>query len=202
MTPRTCFPALLAAAFLLTFLGACRKPQDPGTTTQATNALVKAKSPGLFLPTIRATQKIILPNGTLYEGEIDIDGKPDGQGRVRTQIGTDQQGEWHHGEAYRITGTWIAADGTREVGTWNRDDTKCGGTIYWTDGRKYEGDWRIIEGTPERPHGMGVMTWPDGRTYTGHFSDGDMDGPGKMTWPDGKVQTGSWLHGQFHDSAL
>jgi len=200
-SPLLRLPALLAAAFLLSFLGGCRKPHDPGTA-QGTNTHARAKFPGLFDSKVRAQQKIMLPDGTLYEGEIDDDGKPDGLGRLRLQNGTDQSGEWHHGEAYRLTGTWVAPDGTKEVGVWNRDGTKCGGTINWPDGRKYEGDWRIIEGTPERPHGTGVMTWPDGHTYTGQFRDGEMDGPGKMTWPDGRVQSGSWLHGVFHDSSL
>ena len=61
----------------------------------------------------------------------------------------------------------------------------------------YEGDWRVIEGAPERPDGTGTMTWPDGRTYTGHFLDGNMDGAGKMTYPDGKIEEGTWMQGKF-----
>jgi hypothetical protein len=91
----------------------------------------------------------------------------------------------------------VAPDGTKEVGTWNRDGTKCGGTITWKDGREYKGDWKITEGAPELPDGVGAMSWPDGRKYTGEFHDGNMDGTGKMTYPDGKIEDGLWKQGTF-----
>ena len=197
MQPSTRFPAIMAAALLLAVLCGCRRTDDQGATAPANDTNYWAeKSTFAARVKTRVVGTIVLPNGAFYDGDI-ADGQPDGQGRMASQNGTDQHGEWRDGKAYRLTGTWVSPDGIREVGTWNRDGSKSGGTIYWTNGRKYEGDWRLAEDRPEVPDGTGVMTWPDGRTYTGQFLNGEMDGRGKMTWPDGKVQDGSWQHGNF-----
>ena len=139
---------------------------------------------------------VLLPDGTLYEGAVS-GGKPSGQGTLTSPNGTKQQGEWRDGKPYRVSGTCIEADGTKEAGTWNFDGTKSGGTIAWTDGREYKGDCKVADDAPELPDGMGEMKWPDGRKYAGQFRNGMMDGPGKMTYPDGKVEDGLWQQGKF-----
>lgn len=139
---------------------------------------------------------VLLPDGMTYEGEMS-EGKPNGQGTITAPNGTHQQGEWRDGSVYRLSGTWVAPDGTIEVGTWNRDGTPCGGTITWTDGRKYKGDWKVVEGALELPDGRGEMRWPDGRIYVGRFRDGTMEGMGKMTYPNGKIELGVWKQGKF-----
>jgi hypothetical protein len=141
-------------------------------------------------------QTLQLRDGTVFVGEVTR-GVPDGHGVFTQANGTNQEGEWRHGKAYRISGTWVGPDGTKEIGTWNYDGTPCGGTIFWRDGRVYKGDWRLEEGVPEAPDGEGTMTWPDGRTYTGHFLDGKMDGSGKMSYPDGKIEEGTWMQDKF-----
>jgi hypothetical protein len=143
---------------------------------------------------------LLLPGGMAYEGEAR-DGKPDGQGTMTGSNGTHQWGEFRDGLSYKLTGTWVAADGTREDGSWNLDGTRSGGTIKWRDGRVYKGDWRLESRAPERPDGAGTMTWPDGRVYVGQFSDGKMDGPGRLTYPDGKVKEGFWKQGEFVNPA-
>jgi hypothetical protein len=139
---------------------------------------------------------VLLPDGMTYDGEMS-DGKPNGHGTVTGPNGTQQQGEWRDGEVRRLSGKWVAPDGTIEVGTWNRDGTPSGGTITWTDGRKYKGDWKIVEGALELPDGRGEMRWPDGRIYVGRFRDGTMEGMGKMTYPDGKSELGLWKQGKL-----
>jgi hypothetical protein len=143
-----------------------------------------------------AQQTIVSPDGTVYTGEVK-DGKPEGWGTLTDARGTYQKGEWRNGAAYRISGTCVLADGTREEGTWNDDGTKCGGTIWFADKRIYKGDWVIVDGQPELPYGAGTMTWPDGRQYAGHFINGKLDGIGKMTYPDGRVEDGSWTQDAF-----
>ncbi len=125
------------------------------------------------------------------------DGQLNGQVSVTASNGTNERGEWRDGKSYRMSGTCVALDGTIEVGTWNDDGTRSGGTIKWKDGREYKGDWKLVDGAPELPDGAGSMTWPDGRKYVGQFHDGKMDGNGKMTYPDGKVEDGLWKQGQF-----
>jgi hypothetical protein len=136
-----------------------------------------------------------MPNGGMFTGEIDDQG--DQRGMLAEPTGTRQEGEWRHGEPYRVTGVYVATDGTREEGTWNQAGTTSAGTILWKDGRTYKGEWKNVTGSADLPDGAGTMTWPDGRTYTGHFLDGKMDGPGKMSYPDGKTEDGAWMQGKF-----
>lgn len=146
------------------------------------------------IPNGQGTSKT--PDGQLYTGEFK-DGQPDGQGSVTASNGTNQRGEWRGGKEYRVSGTWVALDGTREEGTWNTDGSQNSGTITWKDGREYKGDWKLAYGSAELPEGTGTMTWPDGRKYVGQFKDGKMEGTGKMTYPDGKVADGLWKDDKF-----
>ncbi|HVM61208.1 MAG TPA: hypothetical protein VMV72_10110 [Verrucomicrobiae bacterium] len=139
---------------------------------------------------------LIFPGGTTYEGEVR-DGVPDGEGTMTSLGGTHQWGQFRNGLSYKLAGIWVGPDGTREEGVWNLDGAKSGGTIKYKDGRVYKGEWKLMDGVPERPNGSGTMTWPDGRVYVGEFRDGWMDGPGKMTYPDGKAEDGNWKAGQF-----
>jgi hypothetical protein len=141
-----------------------------------------------------------LPDGTIYEGETFGD-VPRGWGTVTDPRGTHLEGEYRDGKMYRVSGTWVQSDGTKEEGTWNRDGSKSGGTITWPDGRVYKGDWKVVEGAPEAPHGSGTMTWPDGRKYVGEFQDGQMNGRGLMNYPERKVEDGFWTHGKFVGAA-
>jgi hypothetical protein len=152
-------------------------------------------------PDTSQDETIMSIDGTVFTGQVK-DGRPHGYGALSTPNGTRQRGVWRNGEDYRISGTLVCPDGTVEVGTWNRDGTKSGGTITWTDGQKYEGEWKLQPGsTPELPHGKGTMKWPDGRVYVGQFEDGLMEGRGKMTYPNGKVEEGIWRLGRFTGTA-
>ncbi len=90
-----------------------------------------------------------LRDGTIFVGEVTR-GVPDGQGVLTKSDGTNLQGEWRGGKAYRTSGTWVGDDGTKEIGAWNYDGTACGGTIIWKDDRVYKGDWRVMR---DRPRG-------------------------------------------------
>ena len=148
----------------------------------------------------KAHETVVAADGTIYEGEV-ANRVPNGQGIVTDSRGTRQQGEYRNGQAYRVSGTWVDYDGTKEEGTWNVDGSKCGGTITWKNGRVYKGDWKIVDMAAELPHGDGTMTWPDGRKYVGQFRDGQMEGQGKMTYPDGKVEDGFWKQSKFVGAA-
>lgn len=143
-----------------------------------------------------AQQTIVSPDGTVYKGEVK-NGKPEGWGTVTDAKGSYQKGEWRNGAAYRVTGTCVFPDGTKEEGTWNVDGTKCGGTIWYADKRVYKGDWLVVQGRADLPYGTGTMTWPDGRQYAGRFVNGKMDGAGKMTYADGKIEDGTWSQDAF-----
>jgi hypothetical protein len=136
------------------------------------------------------------PDGATYVGEFR-NNQLNGQGTLTLPGGSVQHGEWRDGEAYRVSGIDISPDGTKEVGTWNYDGTKCGGTITWKDSREYKGDWKIVDGGTDLPDGNGSMKYPDGRKYVGQFHDGKMSGAGKMTYPDGRIENGLWKDGKF-----
>jgi len=139
------------------------------------------------------------PQGRRYVGGFKDD-KCDGQGVETRPNGTNLQEEWKDGQWYRVSGTLVYLDGTREVGTWNYDGTKSGGTITWKDGREYKGDWIVSDLGTEQPHGMGTMTWPDGRAYVGQFRYGKMEGKGRMTYSNGKVEDGVWRENQLAEA--
>jgi hypothetical protein len=139
---------------------------------------------------------VTFPDGATYVGEFR-NNQFNGQGTLTSPDGSTQHGEWRDGNPYRVSGIDIEPDGTKEVGTWNYDGTKCGGAITWKDGREYKGDWKIVDGGTDLPDGSGSMKYPDGRKYVGQFHGGKMSGTGKMTYPDGKVEAGLWKDGKF-----
>ena len=153
----------------------------------------------LWIDQTNADLRVIIPmpNGAIYQGAVGRDRKPEGQVTLTQPTGTILQGEWRNGNPSKLSGTSIFADGTREVGMWNYDDSKGDGKIVWRDGRIYKGPWRSVEGMPDLPDGQGEMTWPDGRKYVGQFRDGKMNSVGKMTYPNGKVEDGSWQEDRF-----
>jgi hypothetical protein len=163
--------------------------QDTGAVTNESRSVQTNAQPTL-----------ITPDGSVYEGEMK-DGRPDGIGTLTDARGSYQKGEWRNGEVYRVSGTCVLPDGTKEEGTWNNDGSTCGGTIWYPDKRIYKGDWVIVNGQAELPFGAGGMTWPDGRQYTGRFVNGKMDGAGKMTYPGGKVEDGTWTLDAFQGAA-
>ena len=187
----TRFAPILATALLLAFFCGCGKfklhkqaakppPRPPGT-----NAPVDPRdvdTPGFKLPgAIRGGPvkigTLLLPDGTIYQGQLSAAGVPHGKGRILSQNGTDQRGEWRYGRIFRVSGTWVAPNGTKEVGTWNVDGTKSSGTILWTTGWKYVGEWWVTDGNAELPHGVGVMTSPDGNVEDGMWTQGNFVGP-------------------------
>jgi hypothetical protein len=191
---------VIFAVTLLDLVGGCGKlnDQEPAAhpAPAPANSVVSGTSAVGLGGGTNAQQTLVMPDGTVYKGEIK-NGKPEGWGTLTDTKGSYQKGEWRNGAAYRVSGTCVLPDGTKEEGNWNDDGTKCGGTIWFADKRIYKGDWVVMEGQPELPYGTGAMTWPDGRQYAGHFTNGKMDGVGKMTYPDGRIEDGSWKQDAF-----
>lgn len=180
---------------LLGLVSGCGKLNDQEPAPQLAPAAVGSTTASGNSET-GAQQTVVSPDGTVYQGGIK-NGRPDGWGTLTDAKGTYQKGEWRNGTAYRVTGTCVFPDGTKEEGTWNGDGSKSGGTIWYADQRIYKGDWVVRDGRAEMPYGAGTMSWPDGRQYAGGFVNGKMDGVGKMTYPDGKVEDGTWKQDAF-----
>ncbi|MGA2139962.1 MAG: hypothetical protein ABSH14_13980 [Verrucomicrobiia bacterium] len=183
-------PAIIATALLLAFFCGCGKfrshKQAPKPRPAPGMDLPRdprdIETPGFQIPQRARTGHVktgvlMLPDGSVYEGQLNNRSVPDGEGHVLSPNGTDQHGEWRFGRMYRVTGTWVARDGTKEVGTWYLDGNVCGGTIYWTNGWKYVGDWWVTDANAELPHGEGVLTSPDGKVTDGLWKQGNFVGP-------------------------
>lgn len=61
------------------------------------------------------------------------------------------------------------------------------GKYIWSDGCKYEGEWRC-----GMRHGYGKLQWPSGAVYEGDFSGGYMHGTGTYTRCDKITYKGRW----------
>ncbi|KAL2554329.1 Phosphatidylinositol 4-phosphate 5-kinase 9 [Forsythia ovata] len=61
------------------------------------------------------------------------------------------------------------------------------GNYVWSDGCKYEGEWRC-----GMRHGYGKLKWPSGALYEGEFSGGYMHGTGTYTRSDNMSYRGRW----------
>ncbi len=70
------------------------------------------------------------------------------------------------------------------------------GTFIYSNGDKYEGEWR-----DGKMHGNGKMVFANGDVYDGQWKDGKMDGEGTLTKADSSVQKGKWKNGEFSGSS-
>ncbi|KAG5556815.1 hypothetical protein RHGRI_007164 [Rhododendron griersonianum] len=61
------------------------------------------------------------------------------------------------------------------------------GKYAWSDGCKYEGEWRR-----GMRSGLGKLQWPSGAVYEGEFSGGYMHGTGTYIGPDNMTYKGRW----------
>jgi hypothetical protein len=149
----------------------------------------------------------------LYEGHLDKDGKPSGQGRLTYSNGRFYEGEFENG-MIQGQGKMTYPNGeTYEGGFKNgkrhglgdiifNDDcvykveskfdekySKVKGIIY-PDGRIYEGECKDTE-----EHGQGKMTYQNGNVYKGSFRNGKAHGQGTIIYPNGDIHHGVWENG-------
>ncbi|KAL2514321.1 Phosphatidylinositol 4-phosphate 5-kinase 9 [Forsythia ovata] len=61
------------------------------------------------------------------------------------------------------------------------------GSYVWSNGCKYEGEWRY-----GMRNGYGKLLWPSGALYEGEFSSNYMHGTGAYTRPDNMTYKGRW----------
>ena len=92
-------------------------------------------------------------------------------------VGEFKDNKMHgYGTLIRAPGTGFVFSGDKYIGQWKNGAKHVQGTYIWSDGDKYEGQWRgtRLGGVAE---GNGIFTWKDGPVYTGQFS---RKGPGEM----------------------
>jgi hypothetical protein len=70
------------------------------------------------------------------------------------------------------------------------------GTITYTDGSKYNGEYYLdSDGKTKIYNGYGTYTWPDGTEYVGDFKDGILNGYGTKTSTAGNKYVGDFKDG-------
>lgn len=103
-----------------------------------------------------ARQKYIYPEGDVYDGFWNNEGKKHGKGILNLTDGSRYEGNFSDG----------LFDGH--------------GVLLFPDGSKYEGEF-----SKGKYAGYGIYTRCDGMKFEGKFSEGKVSGPGLITFPDG-----------------
>jgi len=151
-----------------------------------------------------------------YEGETNVDGQPNGHGRMSYDNGSVYVGSWLNGE---MSGRGIMrynADGSVYYdGEWLRGHKYGIGRFVTATGTVLEGQWdnsQLINGTVTyagdeagnvyigqlsngQRHGQGKMTYADGTWHEGKWREGIENGTGRMFDEDGNYYEGEWVDG-------
>ncbi|KAK4478680.1 hypothetical protein RD792_014173 [Penstemon davidsonii] len=103
---------------------------------------------------------------------------------------TQFNGELSHSSSETIcftSGDILLPNGESYSGSLLGNTPEGPGNYTWSDGCKYEGEWRC-----GMRHGYGKLQWPSGAKYEGEFSGGYITGSGTYTRPDNMVYKGRW----------
>ena len=90
-------------------------------------------------------------------------------------------------------GTLTWTDGTKYEGEFKDDKQNGQGTVTFANGAKYEGEFK-----DDNFHGQGTYTWPSGNKYVGEFKDNKQNGQGTYTTPNGFKYVGEHKDGKFN----
>ena len=115
---------------------------------------------------------IVKRGSTIYQGNM-IDGKRQGNGKMRDSIGNIYEGTWRNDTL--ISGTCTDSIGNRYIGFFNQD---------------------------AQPQGYGVYQSKDGTYYEGNWINGKRDGFGVAIAANNELKVGEWHHGHFHGERL
>lgn len=134
---------------------------------------------------------IKFPDGSLYAGQMNRFGQPEGLGEMYYQDGGVYEGTWskglHHGE-----GRKISSQGDVYIGQWRYGKMHGKGKINYASNNSYEGDWEN-----DLQDGFGVEIWGDASKFEGSYKNGLKNGNGKFLWPDGSYYFGEFKNDQI-----
>jgi len=154
-----------------------------------------------------------------YEGSITggfwMGKTPDGMGTWKEKNGPTTSGYWINGEYGPGEYTRTYTDGSKFVGTINKDGTEKKGILTKKNGDVYKGEFNngvpFGQGLYLKPNGTRyegrfssenfsgsvVYQKPDGTRYEGGFSKGDFSGKGNLYMPDGTKYIGDFFAGKY-----
>ena len=133
------------------------------------------------MPTSR---RVELPDGTIYDGELDDEFLFHGKGVLKMKDGGEYTMWWekgaHHGE-----GKLTLPSGYSYDGHWLHGKKSGHGVMTDDAGRRYEGEWH-----DGRQHAIGRMMYTNGDEYSGKWRAGVPHGKGQLTNKGGAVAVG------------
>lgn len=164
-------------------------------------------------------QALKLDDGTIYEGEWNLenqkhgrgveinddgskyigyfaDDKKEGKGRLIHKNGDLFQGYFSKGKATGF-GVYAHEDGSKYEGDFKNDRQHGKGREEYPDGSVYVGDYR--NGLKD---GKGKFKWADGSQFEGEFKANNIEGHGTYIWADQKSYTGEWVNNKMHGTGV
>lgn len=139
----------------------------------------------LFSPSLE------FPDGSIYVGELNADGRVEGWGRLRWTNGDVYEGEFLDGLMHG-QGTFTSGVAGAYRGGFVRGYREGRGTMIYPDGTGYEGDFLA-----NHFHGRGRLSWSQGDYYDGEFVENRMTGYGERHFADGTLYVGQLVDGVF-----
>lgn len=159
-----------------------------------------------------------LPDGSLFQGEINEGGIPCGKGSIFYTDGSVYEGGWNSGKFHGY-GRMITPDGDIFIGDFMDGQLSGKGKKQFHNGNSYEGE--LLNSVPHGfgeeimsdgsrykgfyknglKNGKGVYQWPEGSSYDGEFVEDKLEGNGKYVWPD-KVYEGEWKDSIQHGKGV
>jgi hypothetical protein len=135
--------------------------------------------------------KVRLAGGAGYEGQVDRNRTPNGEGVLTCPNGNCFEGTFVAG-MLEGHGVMTSLDGIRFEGTFMAGVLEGHGVMTAPDGARYEG-----QHVNAQPEGHGVFVYADGDRYDGQFVGGKKEGHGILAFADG-----TRYDGQFADDKL
>ncbi|MDB2423615.1 hypothetical protein N9X05_16885 [Paracoccaceae bacterium] len=86
----------------------------------------------------------------------------------------------------------ISLGGIKYVGEFKDGSPDGKGTVQYSTGDKYTGQWK----SGRAKHGRGTLTWANGNKYVGEFKDDKTDGQGTLTFANGDKYIGEFKDGK------
>ena len=156
---------------------------------------------GQFVRDECVSGQMILPNGSMYEGELK-EWFPEGSGTAHYNDGTSFQGEWRRGIP-RGPGERSGPGMATLRGCFG--EAGCSGPgsrVFEVDGEVFTYKGQLKD---NRMHGKGTLAWPtpNEKVYTGDFYNDSIVGSGRMSWIETgenrkTVYEGAFQEGRFH----
>ena len=135
-------------------------------------------------------------SGAKYIGEFK-DGNYNGQGTFTYTSGETWTGEWLNNVRHTGQGTFTYPSGEKYVGEYKDGKRDGQGTLTYPNGKKYVGEWK-----DDKRNGQGTLTFPSGEKYVGEWKNNKANGQGTLTFPSGEKYLGVWKKGKYIQGTL